>query len=70
MLKNQAPETQAGWQNKMLKAVRASITTGILSWITSRPKVVPLQSQMELYGVLLLEDGGALLQEDSSEIIL
>jgi hypothetical protein len=54
----------------MLKAVRASITTGLLSWITSRPKVVPLQSQMELYGILLLEDGGALLQEDGSEIIL
>jgi hypothetical protein len=54
----------------MLKAVRASITSGILSWITSRPKVVPPQSQMELYGILLLEDGGALLQEDGSEIIL
>jgi hypothetical protein len=54
----------------MLKAVRSSITTGILSWITSRPKVVPLQSQMELYGILLLEDGFALLQEDGSEIIL
>jgi hypothetical protein len=63
-------ETPHGWLNKMLKAVRASITTGILSWITSRPKVVPLQSQVVLYGVLLLEDGGALLQEDGSEIIL
>jgi len=54
----------------MLKAVRSSITTGIISWITSRPKVVPLQSQIVLYGVLLLENGGALLQEDGSEIIL
>jgi len=56
----------------MLKAVRASITTGLLSWITSRPKVVPLQSQSQpqLYGVLLLEDGFSLLQEDGSEIIL
>jgi hypothetical protein len=55
----------------MLKAVRASITTGVLSWITSRPKVVPPQSQVVLYdGILLLEDGGALLQEDGSEIIL
>jgi hypothetical protein len=54
----------------MLKAVRASITSGILSYIMSRPKVVPLQSQRVLYGVLLLEDGGFLLQEDGSEIIL
>lgn len=54
----------------MLKAVRKSITSGILSFITSRPKVVPLQSQKSLYGVLLLEDGGFLLQEDGSEIIL
>jgi hypothetical protein len=54
----------------MLKAVRASITTGFLSFISSRPKVVPLQSQQQLYGVLLLEDGFALLQEDGSVIIL
>jgi hypothetical protein len=54
----------------MLKAVRASITSGVLSWITSRPKVVPPQSQVVLYGILLLEDGFALLQEDGSEIIL
>jgi hypothetical protein len=54
----------------MLKAVRASITSGIISFISSRPKVVPLQSQVSLYGILLLENGGALLQEDSSEIIL
>jgi hypothetical protein len=54
----------------MLKAVRASITSGIISFISSRPKVVPLQSQVVLYGILLLENGGALLQEDGSEIIL
>ena len=54
----------------MLKAVRASITSGIISFISARPKVVPLQSQRVLYGVLLLEDGGFLLQEDGSEIIL
>jgi hypothetical protein len=54
----------------MLKAVRASITTGLLSWITSRPKVVPLQSQTQLYGVLLQEDNFVLLQEDGSVIIL
>jgi hypothetical protein len=54
----------------MLKAVRASITSGIQSWISSRPKVVPLQSQKILYGILLLEDGGFILQEDGSEIIL
>jgi hypothetical protein len=54
----------------MLKAVRASITSGIISFISSRPKVAPLQSQVVLYGILLLEDGGALLQEDDSEIIL
>jgi hypothetical protein len=54
----------------MLKAVRASITSGIISFISSRPKVVPPQSQVVLYGILLLEDGGALLQEDGSEIIL
>jgi hypothetical protein len=54
----------------MLKAVRASITSGILSYISSRPKVVPLQSQVVLYGVLLLESGFFLLQEDGSEIIL
>lgn len=54
----------------MLKAVRASITSGIISFILSRPKVVPLQSQRVLYGILLLENGFALLQEDGSEIIL
>jgi hypothetical protein len=54
----------------MLKAVRASITSGIISFISSRPKVVPLQSQRVLYEILLLEDGGALLQEDGSDIIL
>jgi hypothetical protein len=54
----------------MLKAVRASITSGIISFISSRPKVVPPQSQSVLYGILLLEDGFALLQEDGSEIIL
>jgi hypothetical protein len=54
----------------MLKAVRASITSGIISFISSRPKVVPPQSQVILYGILLLEDGFALLQEDGSEIIL
>jgi hypothetical protein len=54
----------------MLKAVRASITSGIISFISSRPKVVPPQSQVVLYGILLLENGGALLQEDGSEIIL
>jgi len=54
----------------MLKAVRASITSGVISFITSRPKVVPLQSQRILYGVLLLENGDFLLQEDGSEIIL
>jgi hypothetical protein len=54
----------------MLKAVRASITSGIISFISSRPKVVPPQSQVVLYGVLLLEDGFFLLQEDNSEIIL
>jgi hypothetical protein len=54
----------------MLKAVRASITSGIINFISSRPKVVPLSSQVVLYGVLLLENGGFLLQEDSSEIIL
>jgi hypothetical protein len=63
-------ETPHGWLNKMLKAVRASITSGIISFISSRPKVVPLQSQRALYGILLLEDGFALLQEDGSEIIL
>lgn len=54
----------------MLKAVRASITSGVISFITSRPKVVPLQSQRILYGVLLLENGDFLLQENGSEIIL
>jgi hypothetical protein len=69
-LKNQEAETLVGRANKMLKAVRASITSGIISFISSRPKVVPLQSQVVLYGILLLEDGFALLQEDGSEIIL
>ena len=69
-LNNPEPEILAGQENKMLKVVRASLTTGLLSWITSRPKVVPLQSQTQLYGVLLQEDGFALLQEDGSEIIL
>lgn len=54
----------------MLKAVRASITSGITSFIASRPKVVPLQSQTNLYGILLLEDGFFLLQENNDEIIL
>jgi hypothetical protein len=54
----------------MIKAVRKSVTSGILSWISSRPKVVPLQSQKILYGILLLEDSSFLLQEDGSEIIL
>lgn len=54
----------------MLKAVRGSITSGVISFITSRPKVVPLQSQRILYGVLLLENGYFLLQENGSEIIL
>jgi len=54
----------------MLKAVRASITSGIISFISSRPKVVPLQSQVVLFGILLLENGFAILQEDGSEIIL
>jgi hypothetical protein len=54
----------------MLKAVRASITSGIISFISSRPKVVPPQSQVVLYGILLLENGDAILQEDGSEIIL
>jgi hypothetical protein len=54
----------------MLKAVRASITSGVLSWIGARPKVVPLSSQYETQSVLLLEDGGFLLQENGDEILL
>ena len=54
----------------MLKAVRASITSGVLSWITSRPKAVPLSSQSVTQNVLLLEDGGFLLQENGDEILL
>jgi len=54
----------------MLKAVRASITTGILSWITSRPKVVPLASQYQTQGVLLTESGDFLVQEDGSYLII
>jgi hypothetical protein len=53
-----------------ISSLPASITSGIISFISSRPKVVPLQSQRVLYGILLLEDGGAILQEDGSEIIL
>jgi len=54
----------------MLKAVRASITSGVISWINSRPKVVPLSSQSPTQNVLLLEDGGFLLQENNDEILL
>ena len=54
----------------MLKAVRASITSGVRSWITSRPKVVPLSSQSPTQNVLLLENGGFLLQENNDEILL
>jgi len=54
----------------MLKAVRASITSGVLSYIASRPKVVPLSSQSPTQNVLLLEDGGFLLQENNDEILL
>jgi hypothetical protein len=54
----------------MLKAVRASITSGVLSYIASRPKVVPLSSQSPTQNVLLLENGGFLLQENSDEILL
>jgi hypothetical protein len=52
----------------MLKAVRASIINGVLSYINSRPKVVPLSSQSP--NVLLLEDSGFLLQENSDQILL
>jgi len=54
----------------MLKAVRASITSGVLSWIGYRPKVVPLSSQSSTQSVLLLEDGGFMLQENGDEILL
>jgi hypothetical protein len=54
----------------MLKAVRASISSGVLSWINSRPKVIPLSSQSPTQSVLLLEDGGFLLQENGDEILL
>ena len=54
----------------MLKAVRASITTGVLSWITSRPKVVPLSSQYSVEGILLTENNDFLVQEDGSYILL
>lgn len=54
----------------MLKAIRASITSGVLSWIGSRPKVVPLSSQSATQSVLLLEDGGFILQENGDEILL
>jgi hypothetical protein len=52
----------------MLKAVRASITSGVLSYINSRPKVVPLSSQYVTQNVLLLENGGFLLQKNNDEI--
>jgi hypothetical protein len=54
----------------MLKAVRKSISSGVLVYINSRPKVVPLSSQSPTQSVLLLEDGGFLLQENSDEILL
>jgi len=54
----------------MLKAVRGSITTGIISVVTSRPKVVPLSSQYVTQSVLLQEDDFSLLQEDNSYILL
>jgi hypothetical protein len=55
----------------MIKAVRASINAGILSWITSRPKVVPLSSQYPLQqGFLLTESGNFLVQENGFYIIL
>jgi hypothetical protein len=68
--KNQVLATLDWWLNKMLKAVRASITTGVLSWITSRPKVVPLSSQYQTQSILLAEDEDFLVQEDGSFIIL
>lgn len=54
----------------MLKAVRASLTAGVLSWIMSRPKVVPLSSQAPLQGFLLAENGDFLVQEDGSYLLL
>lgn len=54
----------------MLKAVRSSITSGVFSFIVRRSKVVPLSSQTPTQNVLLLEDGGFLLQENNDEILL
>ena len=68
--KNQVLATPDGWQNKMLKAVRASLTAGVLSWVMSRPKVVPLSSQTPLQGFLLAENGDFLVQEDGSYLLL
>jgi hypothetical protein len=53
----------------MLKAVRASIMSGVISWINSRPKVVPLSSQSAT-DFLLLENGDFLLQENNDKILL
>jgi hypothetical protein len=54
----------------MLKAVRSSITSGVFNFIVRRSKVVPLSSQTPTQNVLLLENGGFLLQENNDEILL
>jgi hypothetical protein len=54
----------------MLKAVRASITTGVFNFIVRRSKVVPLSSQYVTQSVLLQEDNFSILQEDGSDILL
>lgn len=55
----------------MLKAVRASLTSGVLSWISARPKVVPVPSQYPTQvDALLLEDGFFILQENGFKILL
>jgi hypothetical protein len=54
----------------MLKAVRGSITTGIISVVTSRPKVVPLASQKVTQSVLQAENLNFLTQEDGFYILL
>ena len=70
MLKNLALVTLVGLENKMLKAVRSSITTGVFNFIVRRSKVVPLSSQYVTQSVLLQEDNFSILQEDGSEILL
>jgi len=54
----------------MLKAVRASISSGVFNFIVRRSKVVPLSSQTPTQNVLLLENGDFLLQENNDEILL